>query len=109
MWKLKLFDRNGVELNEGDIVRISGDRQIQFYSEVKYLGNGVIAPFHTFSFHSVEKCDQLPLHAVKCDEERYNIWYIDLPDEDGLAEQHKHYLQSWRECEHLLTMFKIEQ
>lgn len=108
MWKLRLFDRNGMELNEGDIVRISGDREIQFYSEVKYLGGGAIAPFSTFSFHSVEKVDNLPLHAVKCSEERYNIWYINPPDNDDLSGQHEQYLLNWRECEHLLAMFKIE-
>jgi hypothetical protein len=103
---LKLQDRNGVELREGDIVRISDGKNFNFFSEVKYLPEyKVIAPFHTFSFHSVEKVDSLPDGAMEGKaEERYKLWYVPEPDEDGVTEdKFLKYLNSWRECEYQLN------
>lgn len=114
MFKLKLYDRKGVELKLGDIVSVSDGKMITFFAEVKYLEDEqVITPFHTFSFHSFEKIDKVPDNARKSNEERYNIWYIyhDEADEDKAAELANNYLMSWRECEHLLAkrVFRIEQ
>lgn len=103
MFILKLFDRNGTELNEGDIVKISDGKKFTFFAEVKYIeSEGIITPFHTFSFHSFEKVDKVPIEAVKSTETRYNIWYIytDTAEIDDKAEHFERYLMSWRECEH---------
>lgn len=102
MFTLTIHDRKGTQLNEGDIVKVSDGKNFNFYSEVKYLEDEqVIAPFHTFSFHSFEKVDRVPDGAIKSSEERYGIWYlpdeVKEPDEDG--EQFKDYLMSWRACE----------
>lgn len=101
MFILRFYDRNGIELNLGDIVRISDGRRFQFYSEVKYLDNGVIAPFSTFSYHSIEKVDHVPEGATLSTETRYRIWWINNSDEDDeeYCDKFKSYLQSWRECE----------
>ena len=100
MFKLKLYDRNGVELKLGDIVKVISGRNFQFFAEVKYLPDEqVITPFGTFSFHSFEKVDTLPDNAVKSTEERYNIWYSEDPEKDDQAEDFKSYLLDWRECE----------
>ena len=80
MFNLELYDRKGVKLKLGDIVKVSNRHNFNFYAEVKYLPNeGVITPFHTFSFHSFEKVDAVPEHAVKSTEDRYNIWYTHTP------------------------------
>jgi hypothetical protein len=103
MFELKLFDRNGIELKEGDIVKISNGREFIFYAEVKYLEDeNIITPFHTFSFHSFVKVDNLPDNAIKCDENRYNIWYVENKEEDVQAKEYDKYLSMWRSCEHLL-------
>lgn len=104
MFKLTIHDRNGVELKEGDIVRIISQDKWQFYSEVKYLQpEKVLTPFHTFSFKSVEKVDSVPDIAIKSTEERYNIWFLPTIEfEDQGREQFSKYLMSWRECEYLL-------
>ena len=113
MFKLKLYDRLGNELHPGDIVKVSDGHNITFYSEVKYLQKEqCITPFHTFSFHSFEKVDKIPEGAVKCTEERYNIWFTHSPEVDR-AEAVKvadKYLINWRACEHLLEQrcFRIE-
>lgn len=108
MFKLKLLDRNGNTLKIGDIVKISNGKEFTFYAEVKYLEKEkVITPFHTFSFHSFEKVDKVPEHAVKSTEERYDIWVTHDTEVDNSAAEK--YLMSWRECEHLLeSCFKIE-
>lgn len=103
MFKLKLYDRNGVELHEGDIVRISNAGKFNFFAEVKYLdAENAIAPFQTFVFSAVEKIDAVPPEAVKAREERYNVWYV--PDGeatiDEQAKENNDYLWSWRELEH---------
>ena len=112
MFKLKLQDRNGIELNEGDIVKISNRHGFTFFAEVKYLEKeGIIAPFHTFSFHSFVKVDKVPDNAIKSTEERYGIWYVpdDVAEVDEDNESFNQYLISWRQCEHLLeSCFKIE-
>lgn len=113
MFKLKLYDRIGNELNPGDIVKVSDGKTITFYSEVKYLEKEqVITPFHTFSFHSFEKVDKVPEGAVKCSEERYNIWFTHSPDVDqeDAVKAAERYLIDWRQCEHLLEQrcFRIE-
>jgi hypothetical protein len=113
MFKLNLYDRIGNELKPGDIVKVSDGRNITFYSEVKYLEKEqVITPFHTFSFHSFEKVDKVPVDAVKSSEERYNIWFTHSKEVDIDAAKHvaSDYLMDWRNCEHLLKTkcFRIE-
>ncbi len=114
MFKLKLFDRNKKELQEGDIVKISDGRRFTFWCQVKYLDDEkVIAPFHTFSFHSFVKVNEVPANATKSTEERYNIWYV--YDEDAEADKEANlfekYLSDWRVCEHLIDgrCFDIEK
>lgn len=101
MFILRLYDRNGIELKLGDIVRISDGRRFQFYSEIKYLDHGVITPFSTFSYHSIEKVSEVPEGATLSTETRYRIWWINNSDEEDeeYADKFKAYLQSWRECE----------
>ena len=104
MFTLKLYDRDGAELNDGDIVKISNGKSFQFYSEVKYLeSEQAIAPFHTFSFHSFEKVDKVPDNAVPCSEPRYKIWHIPM-EEDPNSKSAEEYLMDWREYEHLLNL-----
>jgi hypothetical protein len=105
MFTLKLFDRKGNELQEGDIVKISNGREFTFYAEVKYIEDeGIITPFHTFSFLSFEKVDKVPEKAVKCTEQRYDVWYLNSDDaeKDDRANEYEEYLLSWRQCEHHL-------
>lgn len=100
MFILKLQDREGKELNEGDLVAISNGKEFTFYCEVKFLEKEqAIAPFHTFSFHSVVKVDKLPENAVKSTEERCNIWYVPNAEEDNESKSFERFLISWRECE----------
>lgn len=113
MFKLELYDRIGNKLNIGDIVKISDGRKFSFYAEVKYLeAEKVITPFHTFSFHSFEKVDAVPDHAVKADEPKYNFWFTHSPeiDEKKAVDYANRYLIDWRQCEHLLETkcFRIE-
>lgn len=113
-YTLHLFDRDGRELNEGDFVKISDGSRIQFYAEVKYLDKeNSIAPFHTFSFHSMIKVDKLPEGLVKADEERYEVWHNAEPDDDETVNSAsvKQYLMDWRACEHSLheRMFRISK
>lgn len=113
MFILKLYDRKGQKLNIGDIVRISDGKRFTFFCEVKYLEDEkAITPFHTFSFHSVEKVDKVPAEARKSTEDRYGIWYLshDEADADKAAKQFKEYLMSWRQCEHNIDekMWRIE-
>lgn len=112
-FKLTIHDREGNQLNEGDIVAISDGKRFNFYSEVKYNPEKkCIYPFHTFSFHSVKKVDNLPPQARECTELDYKCWYVDHDntEEDTNAEYYSQYLLSWRECERLLekNMFHIE-
>jgi hypothetical protein len=112
-FKLTLHDREGTQLNEGDIVAISDGKRFNFYSEVKYNPEKkCIYPFHTFSFHSMLKVDKLPEKVRECNVLEYKCWYIDHDDasEDTNAEYYSQYLLSWRECERLLekNMFHIE-
>lgn len=104
-FKLTLHDRNGTELNQGDIVRVyNTGREYEFYSEVKYLPEEkVIAPFHTFTFHSFEKVDKVPDNAVQSTNERYKIWYLGDTEQTDNSDMHENYLTSWRECEHYLS------
>jgi len=102
---LKLFDRKGIELQLGDFVKISNGKQFSFYCEVTWLdAEKIIAPFHTFTFHSFEKIDAIPDNATKSTEERYNIWYVydEQAEEDKDAESFEQYLSAWRSCEVLL-------
>jgi hypothetical protein len=115
MFILKLYDSNGNELKQGDIVRVEhGRRELNtFFAEVKYLEQEqAIAPFHTFSFHKFYKVDALPEGVVKSTEERYNIWYFtrkegDTEEFDPVSQ----YLMDWRQCEHLLEKrcYRIEK
>jgi len=112
MFILELYDRDGVKLQLGDIVKISNGKSFDFYAEVKYLPEEqIITPFHTFSFHSVVKIDQIPENAVKSFETRYNVWYLPTRDQfDTDPEAGEKYLQSWRACEYKLEkkMFRIQ-
>ena len=108
-FRLTLYDRNGIALNLGDIVKISDGHRFTFYSEVKYLAQEkTITPFHTFSFSSIEKVDKVPDYAIKSTEERYDMWYLPNPDNDENGESHRDYLMSWRECEHNLRAWTLE-
>lgn len=111
-FKLILYDRKGNILNEGDIVRVyRTPSEYHFYAEVKYLPEEkMIAPFHTFSFHSFEKVDKLPENAIQSTNEKYNIWYLDIPEQSDNTEHHESYLRSWRECEHCMEngCYRIE-
>jgi hypothetical protein len=108
---LTIHDRNGRELNLGDIVKVSDSSRFNFYCEVKYLEKDrIITPFHNFAFHSIEYADKVPDNAVKSNEERYNCWYVvDGESEDDKGEPFERYLMSWRECEIFLNkrMFRI--
>lgn len=113
MFTLKLYDRKGTELKIGDIVKISDGNRFTFFAEVKYLEDEqVITPFHTFSFHSVEKVDSVPKEARKSTEDRYGIWYISHgeAEKDKGAKKFKDFLMSWRQCEHNIDerMWRIE-
>ncbi len=98
MFKLTLHDRNGVELKQGDIVKISNGKEFTFFAEVKWLEKEqAIAPFHTFSFHSFEKVDKVPEKALRrVVEADYNWWFLCSEDAemDDDAERAKRYLLS---------------
>ena len=111
MFELKLYDRKGTELKEGDLLAISDGSRFNFYAEFKFLEDGqIIAPFHTFSFHSFQKVDCLPDHAVKMEESRYNCWYTYYPETDVENDgDFEDYRLQWVECERKLEngLFKI--
>jgi hypothetical protein len=105
MFTLQLQDRKGNQINLGDILKISDGKAFTFFAEVKFLEKeGIITPFHTFSFHSFERVDKVPDNAIKSKEERYNIWYVysDEAEKDENANDYEDYLMSWRECERLI-------
>lgn len=110
---LKIFDRKGNELNEGDIVKIFNTERCQFFAEVKFLEKeNAIAPFYTFSFSEVEKVAKLPAKAKPClpePDQRYKVWYLE--DEEESKQMHEQYLIQWLECEYALKnrMFRIER
>ena len=108
---LTIHDRNGRELNIGDIVKVSDSSRFNFYCEVKYIPDQkIITPFHNFAFHSIEYVDKVPDGLIKSNEERYNCWYDPNGEsEDDKGESFERYLQSWRECEIFLDkrMFRI--
>ena len=115
MFILKLFDREGTELKEGDLLQVSDGRGFTFYAEVGYdEKEQIIHPFHTFSFHSFLKVKEVPnefiLLPTKTDT-KYKYWYADQPEEDNDAESFKNYFMSWKECEMLLSdrCFRIEK
>ena len=111
MFKMNLLDSLGNKLAIGDIVKVFNySTHSAFYAEVKYLADEqVITPFHTFSFHRFEKVDKVPENAIKCNEERYNIWYLDTKENEVDIEYGNQYLSSWRQCEHLIDRcFSIE-
>ena len=112
MFILKLYDREGTELHEGDYVKVSNGKGFKFISEVKYLEKEkAIAPFHTFSFHSFVKIDKLPENVKLANENRYHIWYLENEEADEKASDFDKYLIDWRQCEHLLkeSCYKIEK
>lgn len=97
-FELKIYDRKGTELHLGDTVMVSDGNKIHFYAEVKWIAKqSILTPFHTFSFHSFEKVNAVPIDAVKSSEQRYNIWYLAEGKEDEV--RFEDYLKSWRECE----------
>jgi hypothetical protein len=104
MFLVKLYDRKRQELSIGDIVAISDGKRLNFYCRITFLEKEQkLAPFHTFSFHSVEKVAEVPENAVPCSEDRYECWYMGSeakPDES--AAEHAQYLLDWRACERFL-------
>jgi hypothetical protein len=108
---LQLQDRNGNDLNFGDIVGISDGKNIRFYAEITYLKEEkTIAPFHTFSFHSMIKVDKLPEGVKPCNEKRYKCWYDPNGKKDNNSKDGEKYLIDWRSCERFLSerVFRIE-
>jgi len=107
MFKLTLHDRNGVELKQGDIVKISNGKKFTFYGEVKWLEKEkAIAPFHTFTFHSFEKVDKVPEKGLKrIVDADYDWWFLndDDAETDQYADEAARYLMSWRDCEHSIN------
>jgi hypothetical protein len=113
MFILKLNDRNGLELNENDFVKISNGKSFDFFSQVKYIEETKsIIPFSVFTFHSIVKIDSIPLNAVKSKLADYDVWYLynDDAEADNDSFLYDNYLRSWRECELKLEdrCFKIE-
>lgn len=116
---LQLQDAHGIELNLGDIVKINTHVKdylnTPFFAEITYdEERKCIYPFHTFSFHSMEKVNKLPDTAVKLDEKRYNCWFDKNRDKNTEAvKEADKYLMSWRQCEHNLNKrmyhIKIEE
>ncbi len=103
MFKLILRDIKGVELSEGDIVKIKGNYTLEFYCEVKYLEDEkTIVPFHTFSFASVEKVEKVPDNAIPGTEERYKIWSVNTDVKEDLK-KFEDYHYSWKSCEKQLS------
>ena len=106
MFTLELYDRKGVKLNIGDLVKVSDGHHFSFFAEVTFLEHeNAIAPFHTFTFHSFEKIDKLPDNVEKSTiEERYNVWYSvsDKKEIDEQAANFARYLHDWRQCERLI-------
>ena len=113
MFILQLYDRDGTELHEGDLVKLSDGNSFTFFSRVKYLEEQqVIVPFHVFSYHSVIKIDKIPEGARKSScEERFDIWYMSDPEDDNDAESFDNYHMGWLECEHLIEKrsFRIQK
>ena len=112
MFTLELFDRNGEKLQQGNIVKVSDGRNFKFYSEVKWLEQEqVIAPFHTFSFHSFVKVDKLPENLqLSTQETRYSIWWTVGEEMDEAAEKGETYLKQWRGIEEYINngIYKIK-
>lgn len=110
MFELTLYDSKGIKLHIGDIVKVEGNNEVTFYTEVKWLEKEkAISPFHTFCFHSIEKVDGLPKNAQKSEsEDRFDLWYT-YPDSE-CKRNVEQYLSGWRECENLLEKrcFRIE-
>ncbi len=110
MFELSIHDIHGVDLKEGDIVEVLGNRITRFFAEVKWLEKEqVLSPFHTFCFSGFVKVDSIPEKAIKSGEERFNMWYLASEDQDNKSIED--YLLSWRECEHLLDnrCFRIKK
>jgi len=98
MFILKIKDRQGVELNIGDLVQVHGRYSGSFFARIAFdPERKTIIPFSTFSFHSVEKIDKLPDNVTKADEKYGEYWYSDTPSDTD--EKFEKYLISWRECE----------
>jgi hypothetical protein len=111
MFTLKIYDRKGTELKQGDLVKISDGRRITFYSEFRYIEEtGTFHPFHTFSWHSVEKVDCLPEGLLPSKVKApVPYWYFPDLDEDKEGKNFDDYYQGWKECERLLDCFyKVE-
>jgi hypothetical protein len=105
MFTVKLFDINNQELKIGDLVKIRTGRKSIFYCKIKFIAEGILAPFHTFSFMTIEKVDSIPDNAIPAKEDRYNVWF--LADDDEQTDITNEYLLSWRQCETLLNSWKI--
>ena len=114
MFIVKLKDRNGRPLQLGDIVKLSDGKRITFFVRVTWLPDiKKLAPFHTFSFHSIEyagdNVESLPDGIVQCTEPRFDCWFMRGTNPDASAEAHERNLTEWRACEHVLeSCYDIE-
>jgi hypothetical protein len=112
MFEITFHDRNGTELKEGDVVALSDGKALRFYCEVKWIeAENIMAPWHTFSFHSVEKADKLPDGLTLSDETRYKCWYHNDPAEDNASGSFEHYRMEWLTCEREIDkrVFRIKR
>lgn len=108
MFIVKLKDRNGRPLKLGDIVKLSDGRRITFFVRVTWLPDiKKLAPFHTFSFHSIEyvgdNVESLPDDVVQCTEPRFDCWFCPGERPDNNAAEHERYLMEWRLAENVLS------
>lgn len=114
MFVVKLKDKNGHHLKLGDIVKVWNKTGITFFVRLTWLSDiKKLAPFHAFSFHSVEyvgdNVEALPDGIVQCDEPRFDCWFVHDKMQDKTAEKHQKYLMEWRKCEELLeSCYDIE-
>lgn len=126
MFRLTLHDNMGVELVEGDIVKVinRGHDNTIFFSEVRWIEKngckeGILVPFHTFSFHSFQKIEGglealLSIYKdrlIECIVEGVEYWYVSKLDSEKLNDDENEededevskYLMDWRQCEYLIS------
>lgn len=107
MFILKILDCKGTELKEGDFVKVqrrTSWTHVTFYTQVKYnKEQKAINPFHTFTWHRIEKIDKLPknVHESKL-QEWFPIWYTEENEDSLKTKEYEKYFSSWKDCEVLL-------